>query len=116
MEQNCFQNRFPVKFWFVTLQKNILTNSYNCERLSNALQRVAKFSNWRDPIPEAYYPKLDSLTSARGWPPRQSGMRWQDLNRPVDGLNITVSDMERWRRNIMEAVSTGRVRLVSTYI
>ncbi|GBP94078.1 Phenoloxidase subunit 2 [Eumeta japonica] len=50
------------------------------------------------------------LTSARGWP-RQANMRWQDLKRPVDNLNVTISDMERWRRNIEEAISTGIVRL-----
>nr|ADF43211.1 pro-phenoloxidase 2 [Biston betularia] len=84
---------------------------YNCERLNNALKRVKKFSNWREPIAEAYFPKLDSLTSSRGWPPRQAGMTWRDLKRPVDGLDITVADMERWRRNIDEAISTGMVRL-----
>ncbi|XP_075984265.1 phenoloxidase 1-like [Anticarsia gemmatalis] len=82
---------------------------YNCERLNNALKRVKKFSNWREPIPEAYFPKLDSLTSSRGWPPRQANMSWQDLDRPVDGLKITISDMERWRRNVEEAISTGQV-------
>nr|AAC34256.1 prophenoloxidase [Hyphantria cunea] len=82
---------------------------YNGERLNSALKRVKKFSNWREPIPEAYFPKLDSLTSSRGWPPRQANMTWQDLNRPVDGLLVTIDDMERWRRNIEEAISTGRV-------
>lgn len=86
---------------------------FNCERLCNSLPRVRKFNNWREPIPEAYYPKLDSLTSARGWPPRQSGMSWQDVNRPADGLNITIDQMEKWRRNIDDAISTGRVILVS---
>ena len=62
---------------------------------------------------EAYFPKLDSLTSSRGWPPRQAGMRWQNLNRPVDGVNITVDQMERWRKNINEAISTGQARMVS---
>ncbi|XP_013167402.1 PREDICTED: phenoloxidase subunit 2-like [Papilio xuthus] len=84
---------------------------YNGERLNNSLPRTKKFSNWREPIPEGYFPKLDSLTSSRGWPPRQAGMRWQDLNRPVDGLNVKISDMERWRRNIEEAIATGMVRL-----
>ncbi|CAK1590404.1 unnamed protein product [Parnassius mnemosyne] len=84
---------------------------YNGERLNNSLPRTKKFSNWREPIPEAYFPKLDSLTSSRGWPPRQANMRWQDLNRPVDGLNITIADMERWRRNLEEAIATGMVRL-----
>lgn len=82
---------------------------FNCERLNNSLKRVLKFSNWREPIPEAYFPKLDSLTSSRGWPPRQANMTWQDLNRPVDGLRVTIDDMERWRRNIEEAISTGIV-------
>nr|Q6UEH6.1 RecName: Full=Phenoloxidase subunit 2; AltName: Full=Prophenoloxidase subunit 2; Flags: Precursor [Galleria mellonella]AAQ75026.1 prophenoloxidase subunit 2 [Galleria mellonella] len=84
---------------------------YNCERINNSLKRVKKFNNWREPIPEAYFPKLDSLTSSRGWPPRQANMTWQDLNRPVDGLNVTISDMERWRRNLEEAVSMGTVTL-----
>lgn len=86
---------------------------YNCERLNNSLKRVEKFSNWREPIPEAYFPKLDSLTSSRGWPPRQANMVWQDMDRPVDGLKITVRDMENWRTNIEEAIATGMVRLVS---
>lgn len=90
--------------------------SYNGERLNSALKRVKKFSNWREPIPEAYFPKLDSLTSSRGWPPRQANMTWQDLNRPVDGLLVTIDDMERWRRNIEEAISTGRVTTVSKKI
>lgn len=41
-------------------------------------------------------------------------MRWQDLNRPVDNLHVTIADMERWRRNVEEAIATGMVRLVST--
>ncbi|KAI8442313.1 hypothetical protein MSG28_005853 [Choristoneura fumiferana] len=84
---------------------------YNGERLNNSLKRVKKFGNWREPIPEAYYPKLDSLTSSRGWPPRQAGMRWQNINRPVDGINVTLDQMEEWRRRLEDAVSTGRVRL-----
>ncbi|XP_045454185.1 phenoloxidase 1-like [Melitaea cinxia] len=83
---------------------------YNGERLNNSLARVKKFSNWDEPIPEAYFPKLDSLTTSRGWPPRQANMTWQDLNRPVDGLKLTVNDMKRWRRNIEEAIATGMVR------
>lgn len=74
---------------------------------------MKKFSNWQEPIPEAYYPKLDSLTSQRGWPPRQGNMAWQDLNRPVDGLNVTISDMERWRANVEDAISRGTVEMVN---
>ncbi|XP_041971384.1 phenoloxidase 1-like isoform X2 [Aricia agestis] len=84
---------------------------YNGERLNNALPRVKKFSNFTEPIPEAYYPKLDSLTSSRGWPPRQANMTWSDVDRPVDGLKVTIADMNRWRRNIEDAISSGFVKL-----
>ncbi|CAF4884696.1 unnamed protein product [Pieris macdunnoughi] len=84
---------------------------YNGERLNNSLPRVKKFNNFNEPISEAYFPKLDSLTSSRGWPPRQANMQWQDLNRPVDGLNVTIADMQRWRRNIEDAIATGLVQL-----
>ncbi|KAL0867933.1 hypothetical protein ABMA27_008607 [Loxostege sticticalis] len=84
---------------------------YNCERLINNLKRVEKFSNFRAPIPEAYFPKLDSLTSSRGWPPRQANMVWQDVDRPADDIKVTLDDMELWRTRIEEAISTGRVRL-----
>ncbi|CAH0713853.1 unnamed protein product, partial [Brenthis ino] len=84
---------------------------YNGERLINLLGRTKKFSDFTEAAPEAYFPKLDSLTTSRGWPPRQAFMRWQDLNRPEDGLLVTLADMNRWRRNIEEAIATGLVRL-----
>lgn len=75
--------------------------------------RVKKFNNWDEPIPEAYYPKLDSLTTSRGWPPRQANMRWQDVNRESDNLRVSIADMKRWRKNVEEAIATGMVRNVS---
>ncbi|XP_072934536.1 phenoloxidase 1-like [Epargyreus clarus] len=83
---------------------------YNCERLNNALARVKKFSNFREPVAESYFPKMDSLTSARGWPPRQANMRWYDLNRPADGIVMPISTMEKWRSNIEEVIATGIVQ------
>ncbi|XP_041971466.1 phenoloxidase 1-like isoform X2 [Aricia agestis] len=83
---------------------------YNGERLNNALARVKKFSNWSEPITEAYFPKLDSLTTSRGWPPRQANMQWQDIHRDADELHVTVADMTRWRKNVEEAIATGLVR------
>ncbi|CAH2093737.1 unnamed protein product [Euphydryas editha] len=84
---------------------------YNGERLANSLSRTKKFSNFREKIPEAYFPKLDSLTTSRGWPPRQANMQWSDVNRPVDGVVVTLNDMDRWRRNIEEAIATGLVKM-----
>ncbi|XP_061382609.1 phenoloxidase subunit 2-like [Danaus plexippus] len=95
---------------FLYMHQQIIAR-YNGERLNNMLPRVKKFSNWSEAIPEAYYPKLDNLTTSRGWPPRQAGMKWQDLDRPVDNLKLTVGDMMRWRRNVEDAISTGFVIL-----
>lgn len=38
---------------------------YNFERLANMLPRVKQFNNFRQPIKEAYYPKLDTLLASR---------------------------------------------------
>lgn len=43
---------------------------YNMERLSNDLNRVARLINWREPILEGYFPKLDSVVANRVWPSR----------------------------------------------
>lgn len=49
---------------------NQLLARYNAERFSNQLARVKRYVNIREPIPEGYFPKLDSLVSSRNWPPR----------------------------------------------
>ncbi|XP_017796963.1 PREDICTED: LOW QUALITY PROTEIN: phenoloxidase 2-like [Habropoda laboriosa] len=82
---------------------------YNCERLCNRLSRVKRFLNWREPIPEAYFPKLDSLVASRTWPSRTGGAILKDINRQVDELNFDIQDLERWRDRIYEAIHTGSV-------
>lgn len=80
---------------------------YNCERLCNRLGRVKRFHNWREPIPEGYFSKLDSLVASRTWPARSAGAMLKDINRPVDQLNFDLQDLERWRDRIYEAIHTG---------
>ncbi|XP_017877241.2 phenoloxidase 1-like [Ceratina calcarata] len=82
---------------------------YNCERLCNRLGRVKRFINWREPIPEAYFPKLDSLVASRTWPARPTGAVLRDVNRQVDEANFDIQDLERWRDRIYEAIHTGSV-------
>ncbi|XP_017755476.1 PREDICTED: phenoloxidase 2-like [Eufriesea mexicana] len=82
---------------------------YNCERLCNQLGRVKRLLNWREPIPEAYFPKLDSLVASRSWPARPAGAVLSDINRQVDELNFDLQDMTRWRDRIYEAIHTGSV-------
>lgn len=40
------------------------------ERLSNDMNRVVRLTNWRSPILEGYFPKLDNILANRVWPPR----------------------------------------------
>ncbi|XP_012266497.2 phenoloxidase 1 [Athalia rosae] len=93
---------------FYYMHQQILAR-YNCERLSNRLGRVTRFINWSEPIPEAYFPKLDSLVSSRTWPARTAGAVLKDINRPVDQLNFDIQDLQRWRDRIFEAIHQGAV-------
>ncbi|XP_057318501.1 phenoloxidase 1 [Microplitis mediator] len=82
---------------------------YNCERLCNNLNRVQRLNNLREPIPEGYFPKLDSLVASRTWPSRPADTRLKDINRPVDSLQVDISDLERWRDRVYDAIHTGSV-------
>ncbi|XP_058804268.1 phenoloxidase 1-like [Phymastichus coffea] len=83
---------------------------YNVERLCNSLPRSRRLANWREPIPEAYFPKLDSMVAGRAWPARPAGFVLSDVNRPGDNMRFDISDMERYRDRIMEAIHTRSVR------
>ncbi|XP_050307530.1 phenoloxidase 1-like [Anthonomus grandis grandis] len=83
---------------------------YNFERLCNKMKRVERFLDWNKEIPEAYFPKLDSLVASRSWPARVSNQKLQNVKREVDGINIDVDDMKRWRDRIYDAIHSGMVR------
>lgn len=80
---------------------------YNLERFSNNLARVARFNNFREPIPEGYFPKMDSLVASRAWPARFDNARLSDIKREVDDLSVDISDLERWRDRILDAINQG---------
>ncbi|XP_061400199.1 phenoloxidase 2-like [Musca vetustissima] len=82
---------------------------YNMERFSNNLPRVTRFNNFREPIAEGYFPKMDSLVASRAWPPRFDNTPLRDLNRELDQINLDISDLERWRDRIFEAIHQGFV-------
>ncbi|KAL1138656.1 hypothetical protein AAG570_008718 [Ranatra chinensis] len=52
-----------------------LVQLYNFERFCNNLPRTKKLGDWRSPIEEGYFPKLDTLVSSKNWPPRFSNIR-----------------------------------------
>ncbi|XP_053962924.1 phenoloxidase 2-like isoform X1 [Anastrepha ludens] len=93
---------------FYYMHEQILAR-YNLERFSNNLARVLRFNNLRDPIEEAYFPKMDSLVASRSWPPRFKDTKLSDLNRPVDQVQMDVSDLERWSDRIRNAIAQGFV-------
>lgn len=80
---------------------------YNMERLCNDLARVRRLSNLREPIPEGYFPKLDSLVSSRVWPPRFANVTLSDVYREVDQIKFDLSDLERWRDRIFSGIHSG---------
>lgn len=43
---------------------------FNIERFCNDLKKVETYSDFRGPIKEGYFPKMDSQVASRAWPPR----------------------------------------------
>ncbi|KAK4873335.1 hypothetical protein RN001_015364 [Aquatica leii] len=80
---------------------------YNIERMCNKLRRVRRMINLREPIPEAYFPKLDSLVANRSYPGRPANMRLQDVNREQDQWQIDIQDMETGIARTYEAIHSG---------
>ncbi|KAJ8679167.1 hypothetical protein QAD02_014954 [Eretmocerus hayati] len=87
-----------------------MMSRYNIERLCNNLPRVRALSNLREPLPEAYFPKLDQMVAGRAWPARPSGFLLSDLNRSVDNVKFDLTDLERYRDRILETIRTRRAR------
>ncbi|XP_063368668.1 phenoloxidase subunit 1-like [Cydia amplana] len=86
---------------------------YNIERLCNNLPRVTRYNDFRAPIEEGYFPKLDSQVASRAWPPRFANSIVKDLDRPVDQIRVDVSTLETWRDRIAQAIEEGAIDLPS---
>lgn len=87
-----------------------LFHRYNTERLANRLALAQPFDNFRAPIAEAYFPKLDHTVAGQTWPARSADMRPSDINRHSDELTLSISTLELWRSRINEAIRTGSMR------
>ncbi|XP_054706209.1 hemocyanin G chain-like [Uloborus diversus] len=75
---------------------------YDCERLSNGLQRMVPFHNFEERL-EGYAPHLTSLVSGLHYASRPQGFSLRDLT------DVDVQDMERWRERILEAIDLQHV-------
>jgi len=58
------------------------------ERLSNDMNRVVRLTNWRDPITEGYFPKLDNILANRVWPPRPVNARFSVTIKHFNSIHI----------------------------
>lgn len=70
---------------------------------------MTRFNNYRAPIPEAYFPKMDSLVASRAWPSRASNTQLGDLNRELDQIRYDIRDLEQWTSRFVEACHQGYV-------
>lgn len=79
---------------------------YNFERFCNKLGRVKRLHDFREPIPEAYFPKLQNTVSSKIWPARIANTVLADVSGEI---TFDIQDLERWRDRIVEAIQTGIV-------
>lgn len=89
---------------FYYMHQQIMSR-YNIERFSNGLGRAKALLNFRDIIPEAYFPKIIRSANNRAYPPRVANSRMMDVNR--DGINIQIAELERFRSRIIQAIDQG---------
>lgn len=99
------KNRRGELFYYMHQQ---ILSRYNCERLANGLKRVSRYgSSWKDPVAEAYFPKLDSLVASRTWAGRPPNLVPQDIIREADQIRLNLDNMNRWRDRIYDAIHSG---------
>ncbi|XP_018333662.1 phenoloxidase 1 isoform X2 [Agrilus planipennis] len=98
------KNRRGELFYYMHQQ---VVARYNIERLCNKLNRVERLIKWREPIPEGYFPKLDSIVASRAWPARVANQRLSNLSRDQDQIHADIDTLERWRDRIYEAIHQG---------
>lgn len=83
---------------------------YNFERLCNDLPRAKPYSDFREPIEEAYFPKLDALSKASQFSSRPANTKLRDLHR--ENFYIKLSSLERWRDRIYDSIDRGHAYVI----
>lgn len=71
------------------------------------MERVKPFVTLREPISEAYFPKMNSLVTSQAWPARAANTQLSDLNRELDQIKSDVTDLETWVTRFTTACSEG---------
>ncbi|CAG9765318.1 unnamed protein product [Ceutorhynchus assimilis] len=91
---------------FYYMHQQVLAR-YNFERLCNKLNRTQRLLDWKQPIKEGYFPKLNSLVASRPWPSRVANQTLADVRRDADEIIIDVDDLKRWADRIYDAIHSG---------
>lgn len=86
-----------------------IVGRYDFERLCNNLGRVERLLDWRKPIKEGYFPKLDNTLASRVWPSRQKYAKLKNIEREMDQVKVDIQHLERYRDRIYEAIHQGAV-------
>lgn len=71
------------------------------------MDRVRPFVTLREPISEAYFPKMNSLVTSRAWPARAANTQLSNLNRELDQIKSDVTDLETWIERFAKACNDG---------
>lgn len=71
------------------------------------MERVKPLNNFRERIPEGYFPKIVRSSSNRAYPGRPNNLFLQDINR--DDEQVEIAEVERWRDRIFQAIDQGFV-------
>uniref|UniRef100_A0A1E1WWC5 Putative hemocyanin subunit n=1 Tax=Tityus obscurus TaxID=1221240 RepID=A0A1E1WWC5_TITOB len=98
-EMNKTKDRKGELFYYMHQQ---MCARYDCERLSNGLNRMIPFHNFDEKL-EGYAPHLTSLISGLQYGSRPRGFSLRDLK------DVDVQDMERWRERILDAIHLGHI-------
>lgn len=80
---------------------------YNVERLCNQMPPVEPLQDFREPIPQAYFPKLVRGNTGKSYVPRIENSTLKDLSR--EDVSVKVSELESWRDRILAAINSGFV-------
>uniref|UniRef100_A0A182SV15 Uncharacterized protein n=1 Tax=Anopheles maculatus TaxID=74869 RepID=A0A182SV15_9DIPT len=77
---------------------------YQADRFAQGLGRVEPLSNLRDPLREAYYPKLLRSANNRTFCARYPAMTLSDVVRSSDRTEVRIADIESSIARVLEAI------------
>ena len=69
---------------------------------------VERFYDFKKPINEAYFPKLDNSVASRNWPFRVAESTLKNINRTADEITQDVNDLQIWYNKIHEVIQSKR--------